>query len=358
MKLLDKYIIKGFLGTHLFSLIAFCAIYVIIDFVGFVDKFIDQNVGITIIVKYYLFYLPYIIILILPVATLLASLFSIGQLSRYSELIAIQAAGQSLYRILAPVFILGIVISLLSAYMAERVVPYTNQIKKEIYNTNIKKNKKRYKTQAKDISLQIAENQWLIIGYFDTKINTAHRVSIQKYDQNVMVHRIDAPKMEYQDEKWILQNGFIRNFSGMDESIKEFETLENKNIQLLPEDIAKVQKKHDEMSYWELKKFIQEIRDTGGNPDRWLVDLYLKIAFPFANFIIILFGAPLASQKTRSGTAKSFGISLFFCFIYFGLIKTGQSLGHNGALPPLLAAWIGNIFFSITALFILVKSNQ
>jgi len=112
------------------------------------------------------------------------------------------------------------------------------------------------------------------------------------------------------------------------------------------------------MSYWELKNFIDEVKRTGGNPDRWRVDLYLKFAFPFANFIIILFGAPLASRKTRSGTAISFGVSLFICFLYFGFIKVGQSLGHNGTLPPFIAAWLGNLFFGLGAIYILVRSSR
>ena len=82
MKILAKYIVRNFLGTLFFALVAFTAIYIIIDMVGFMDKFIDRNVGFFTVVKYYVFYFPYIIILTLPVATLLASLFSVGQLSR------------------------------------------------------------------------------------------------------------------------------------------------------------------------------------------------------------------------------------------------------------------------------------
>lgn len=358
MKILDKYIIRNFLGTLAFALIAFSVIYIIIDVVGYMDKFIDRKFGLLIVIKYYLFYLPYIVILTLPVATLLASLFSVGQLSRYNELIAIQASGLSLYRILYPLFILGIIISLIAAYAGERFIPYTNQKKKELYQIYADKVKKRMEAQTKDISLQIDKNRWLLIGFFDTDLNTAFKVSIQKYSQNLVVERIDAPRMVWEKDKWCLLNGYIRQFSHNKETAQAFNDLELRDIHFQPDDIAKVQKKAEEMSYWELKNFIKEVKRTGGSPDRWLVDLYLKIAFPFANFIIILFGAPLASRKTRSGTALSFGISLFICFLYFGIIKVGQSLGHNGTLPPLFAAWMGNIFFGVGAFYILVRSSR
>jgi lipopolysaccharide export system permease protein len=359
MRILDKYIIRNFLGTLLFALIAFTAIYIIIDVVGFMDKFIDRNVGFLIVAKYYLFYLPYIIILTLPVATLLASLFSVGQLSRYNELIAMQSSGLSLYRILSPLLVLGVIISLFAVYAGERFVPYTNQQKKETYQTYVDKvNNRNLETQTRDISLQIDKNRWLLIGFFDTNENTAFKVSIQNYQQNQLIKRIDSPRMIWENDRWRLINGYIRQFIDNKETAEVFEELELQDLRFKPEDIAKVQKKAEEMSYWELKNFIKEVKRTGGNPDRWLVDLYLKIAFPFATFIIILFGAPLASRKTRSGTAISFGISLFICFLYFGIIKVGQSMGHNGTLPPLFAAWMGNLFFGMGAIYILIKSSK
>ena len=358
MKILDKYILQKFLGTLLFALIAFSVIFIIIDLVGFLDKFIDRKVGFSIVIKYYLFYFPYIIVLTLPVATLLASLFSIGQLARYNELIAMQAAGLSNYRILSSLLGLGILLSLLITYAGERIVPYSNQKKKELYQTYVDKVGRRSKAQTKDISLQIEENRWLLVGFFDTENNTAFKVSIQRFADNRLVERLDAPLMAWENDSWILKNGYVRNFKIDSEQASTFAELTIQDIRFKPEDVARVQKKAEEMSYWELKRFIEEVRRTGGNPDRWLVDLYLKISFPFANLIIILFGAPLAARKTRSGTAIIFGISLFICFLYFGLIKVGQSLGHNETLHPMLAAWLGNIFFGIGAIAVLVRSNR
>lgn len=358
MKLLDQYILKRFLGTQVFALVAFSVIFIVIDLVGFLDKFIDQRVSTVVVFKYYFFYLPYIIVLTLPVATLLASLFSVGQLARYNELVAMQASGLSNYRILTPLFILGMITSLLAAYAGERLVPYTNQQKKEIYETYVNKARRKTVAQTKDITLQIGQNRWLLVGFFDPNTNTAFKVSIHQYGQNRLLTRQDAPQMIWDNGRWIMTHGLERNFRDGQEYAQHFDSLDVSDIRLKPQDIARVQKKAEEMSYWELQRFIREVRRTGGNPNRWLVDLYLKLSFPFANFIIILFGAPLASRKTRSGTALSFGISLFVCFLYFGIIKVGQTLGHNEALPPLLAAWMGNILFGLGAVYILIHSNH
>jgi lipopolysaccharide export system permease protein len=82
---------------------------------------------------------------------------------------------------------------------------------------------------------------------------------------------------------------------------------------------------------------------------KYLVDLYLKISFPLTNLIVVVIGTALALRARRGGLAVWFGLSVFISFLYYAFIRTGQALGHNGALPPLLAAWIGNLFFGILA---------
>jgi lipopolysaccharide export system permease protein len=72
----------------------------------------------------------------------------------------------------------------------------------------------------------------------------------------------------------------------------------------------------------------------------------------------VLFGAPLAAKKRRSGPALGFAISLLISFVYFMFLRTGQVLGHKGDLSPWLAAWIGNIVFGVGAIFILIKTKK
>ena len=360
MTILDKYIIRNFLGTLIFSLVAFSIIFIIIDLVGYLDKFIDKDVPRVVIVKYYFYYLPYIIVLSLPVAMLLASLFSMGQMARYNEIVAMTASGISINRILLPLFILGFIISCFIMYSGEKIVPLTNEKKIGLYNQYVHKSKKRIQTRYTDIYVQLSQNQWLNIGHFDTKINTGYKVAIQNFDEQfkAITQRIDAPQMVRENDKWVIINGITRNFKNNKETIEKFERLERPDFQFEAKDISKVQKKTEEMSYWDLKKFIENVKRNGGDPDRWLVDLYLKISFPFANFIIVMFGAPLASRKTRSGPAISFGISLVICFLYFGIIKVSQTFGHNGTISPLLAAWLGNMIFGVAALAILYKVRK
>ncbi|RME61935.1 MAG: LptF/LptG family permease, partial [Alphaproteobacteria bacterium] len=140
--------------------------FIVVDLIGYLDKFLDRDVSKILIIKYYAYYLPYIVVLSLPVAMLLASLFSVGQMTRYNEIVAQLAAGISLFRILLPIFGLGLFISVVTLYVGERIVPFTNQHKLDIYNTYIDKSRPHAAKRNKDIYMQVARNQWLNIGYY------------------------------------------------------------------------------------------------------------------------------------------------------------------------------------------------
>ncbi|MBN1153857.1 LptF/LptG family permease [candidate division KSB1 bacterium] len=357
MRILDKYILHKFVLTLIFALFAFCLIFIIIDLIEYLDKFIDKSVPYTVVINYYIYYLPYIIVLSLPVAVLLASLFSVGQMTRNNEIVAMKAAGISLVRILLPLFIFGFLLSLLILYLAETFVPMTNEKKIDIYREYVQNTQNKRLRGQNDVFLQLGKGEWLNIGFFDPNTNTGHRVSIQKFNEDFrsIARRIDAPEMTWGDNVWVLHDCVIRTFDKSVEHLARADSLVRSDFHVSPAELSRQQRKHEEMNFRELKQFIDNIVRNGGKPGRWLVDLHLKLSFPFANFIILLFGAPLASLKTRSGTMKSFGISLFICFMYFGIIKTGQALGHNGVLPPMLAAWMGNIIFGISAFYIYYK---
>ncbi|MFQ5823304.1 MAG: LPS export ABC transporter permease LptG [bacterium] len=357
MRILDLYILRRFVMTLLYALLVFILIVIFIDMVGNLGKFLDKNVPNLIIIQYYLFYIPYLFILVLPVAMLLASLFGIGQLARYNELIAIKSEGISLNRILLPLLFFSVLVSLVALIFAEIVVPPANHGKSRIKNEYLESINRPIKTRITNIFLRDKLDRRIFIGYYDSRDKTAHKVSIQKYIENKIVERLDAPQMKWQDSTWVLLSGYKRFFSGKNEEAVPFDTLQDNDIDFKPEQLAQTQKEPEDMSYKELNYFILEVKRNGGNIDRWMVDLYLKISFPFANFVMVLFGAPLASNKKRSGAIVGFIISLMICFIYFGFIKFVQTLGHNGALSPLLSAWLPNGIFFVSGIILLFKTK-
>ncbi|MDZ7270163.1 MAG: LPS export ABC transporter permease LptG [candidate division KSB1 bacterium] len=357
MRILDRYIARRFLSNLAFALVAFALIFIIVDLVEQLDAFLDRNVPWSIVAKYYLLYLPFIVVMSLPVAVLLASLFCMGTLAKHNELVAMKANGISLYRLLLPMVVLGIVVSLADLFVGEVVAPAANRRKREIKLDYIEKHDFNVRRRMTNLIVRDRADRRLLIRYYDSKQRIAYRVTIQEYQGSTLRRRLDAPLMRWTGGCWRMENGYEREFSALGEHALAFTTRDVVDLKLMPEELARIQLEPEEMSYGELRRFIDEVRRNGGKPHRWLVDLHLKLAFPFSNLIILLIGAALASSKRRSGVTIGFGFSLVICFLYFGLMKMGQSLGHTGTLPPALAAWLGNMVFLLVSIVLVARTR-
>ena len=358
MTILDRYLIRKFLFNLFFSTIAFVVIFLVVDLIENADKFIDRDTGLAKVLLYYGYYIPYIISLTLPVSMLLACLFALGGMSQHNEIVAQKSAGISLYRIFMPLFGLALIISVLSGFFDEMVVPEANERRMDLYRYDIQHNPRNESTRRNNIFLQDSKNRKVSIAFFNGATNEALNVSLQYFDGATLIRRVDAKKMRWIDQHWVLFDAVERVFEDTIEKVINYAEWAPGDFEFKPENLLELQKQPEEMSYSELKVFIADMQRIGAVVRKWLVELHLKISYPFANFIIILFGAPIASRKRRSGTAVGVGISLLVCFIYFLFIRTGQVLGHQGTLSPILGAWMGNIIFGAAGIYTLLKTRK
>ncbi|MCX7878348.1 MAG: LPS export ABC transporter permease LptG [Ignavibacteria bacterium] len=364
-KKIDKYIIFQFAKNFLFALLCFITIFILIDLFETLDKFIDNKVGYGMILEYYFYFTPEIIKLITPVSVLLATLFTAGRMVNFNEIVAVKNAGVSLIRFMAPLLFCGILVTLISLYFNNWIVPEANKKKFFIERNYLKKN-----IQVSGLGrlyFQESRNQFLLMENFRDDKLSASGVSIQIYNPDTLtrlIKRIDAKEMIWENEEWILIGAVERTFSDDSELMSYYERKKlneisgiNK-ISIRPEQITRRQLKPDEMNYTELKDFIDGMRKTGQNIDRQLVDYYAKISFPFSSIIVIIFAMAIsAGTKRKKGLAMQFGMSILISFIYLGFTKISNSFGYNGDLDPLLTAWLANItFFSVGAV-VLYKKN-
>jgi len=362
MKILDRYVIKQFILTVLFALLAFTLLFVVVDMFENLDDFIDKGVKLHIIMQYYLYFTPEIIKLMIPVAMLLSSLFTTGRMSNQNETTAIKSSGISLYRFLAPLLIVAMIVSLFSVYFNGWMVPYANKKKFHIARVYMDKYREGQFFGRYNIYMQDTHTRLLSIGYFDESQDVATRVSVQDFsDTNLthMVARFDAAQMKWDStmQRWILLNGMKRTFISSETAMR-FDTLSIGKLHFTPDDIVKKMEKPDEMDYFDLRQFIENQRRSGNEVAKWMVDLYAKISFPFSNFIVVLFGVPFSFNKRRSGLAVEFGISLLICFIYMVFLKISQAFGYNGDLDPLFTAWFANLLFLIVGVANLVRVKK
>ena len=214
MKILDKYLIRQFLQIVLFGLIAFTFIFIVIDAMENLDDFIDQDMSTFQIINYYIVFAPEIIKLMTPVAVLFAALFTTGKASSLSELTAMRASGMSIFRFMLPFIITALIISLFSIYFGGYLVPMANKAKIYIEQTYLKKG---FGFAESNIYFQDSKTRVVSLGFFDSRTNSASKVSIQEFnneDITQMVERIDVPKLYYDtlSNTWIGVNGVERFF--------------------------------------------------------------------------------------------------------------------------------------------------
>lgn len=359
-KIIDRYLIRQFVATIFFGLIAFTLIFVVIDLMENLDDFIDQNVSAPIVFHYYLVFSPEIIKLMTPVAVLFSALFIAGKASNLSELTAIKAGGVSMYRFMAPFLIVSFLISMFSIYFAGYVVPMANRTK---VNIEMKYLKRGFNYSGSNIFFQDSKNRIVSIAYFDYYNDQANRVSIETFDKNNpthMISRIDAVNMDYDstDNIWIAKHGIKRIFTFDSQKADPFSEMKIKNLNFKPAELAVKQQKPEEMSLSELGSFIDVQKKAGNDTTALMIEYNSRFAFPMASIIVVLFGLPIATSKRRSGVAANVGINILLTFIYLVFMKISQAFGKNGALNPLLTAWMANIIFLTAALINLPRVKQ
>lgn len=360
MKIIDKYIVLEFLKSFVFSIIVVTTIYIIVDLFDMLSTFIDKKVGILVIIQYYLCESLYTIgNITAPISMLLACFLSVGNLSKHFELVAIRTSGVSLYRILAPIFGLGIIISILIFLMNETIVIYTNNKKKTIQTEKIyKTSSKQVKLKRKNVYYIGEQNRFYKIKLIDEKENTLYNVSIFRFGKDyVLIERIDAKRIVYENGKWHFYNGIKRTFKDNFEKAESFK----EKIVVLPEtirDFIKEPKDPEDMNFSELKEYIEKLKRSGEEITEKVVDLYSKISFPFMNFIVTLFGLPLACRVRRSGFVLGFGISFFCSFLYYGFVQAAKALGYIGVISPYLGAWLPNIAFFVVGILFLIEERK
>jgi len=361
MKILDRYLIKQFLQTILFGLLAFTLIFVVIDMMENLDDFIDQKVPAHIIFNYYLVFSPDIIKLMTPVAVLFGALFTVGKMANLNELTAIKSSGISIYRFMTPFVVTTIFISAFSIYFSGYIVPMANKTKLNIERNYLNRG---FIFAGSNLFFQDSKTRIVNIYFFDNSKKQANRVSIENFDKNnltEMTSRIDAARMVYDSHKhsWIAYNGIKRIFiDNKGQKEEKFTKMDLTNLNFTPQELNTKQQKPEEMNLGELKKLIETQKRAGIDPTSTLIDYYSRYSFPIASLIVLLFGLPLSANKRKGGLALQIGINILVTFIYLAFMKISQAFGKNGALNPILTAWTANIIFFFGAIVNLIRVRQ
>ncbi len=357
--ILDRYMIGQFFKTFFFAIFALCVVFVIVDLIENIDDFIDSNSGADVIFKYYIYYLPSIIKLLTPVATLLAALFTVGRLSTSSEIVAMKSGGVSLYRILLPFLVVGGLISLFQVYFCGWVVPQSIQEKSKIETVNMKLGSAT--GPIYDLYFRESPNRNLIMMYYNPDTYQGNQAALETYSESKhprMLERIESQGIFWDtlQKKWFMTNVIIRDYRNRQIIFTKRDTMQLK-MSITHNQLITLKKKTEEMNYIELRDYIQLLKNGGKDVRKQMVEYHGNYAYPFASIVVVLFGVPFASIKRRGGMAVQIGAALLVSFIYILSTKFSQTIGYSGGWNPIIAGWLANIIFAVLGLFVIFKTK-
>ena len=359
MTILSKYIFKEFIALVAGVLIGILVVYLCVDFLQKADKLIKYHATISQIARYFLYSVPGMISMSLPMATLIAALLSLGNLSRHNEIIAMRAGGVSLAKIVAPLFVGGFLISGLGFVNNEFVMPVYSSRANYIRKVEIEKSRQRVMFQQYKLWLRGPENSIVNIELVSPNRNEMLGLNIYKLNADYSVReRIKAGSLAWENGAWRLKNSLT--FTQADGAVRSrpsdnevFNIVEN------PDDLGMIVKNSGEMNFTEMWDYVKRIKLSGYKAVKYEVDLHGKLAYPLASLLMIMISIPFGVHKMRSGgPGKGIALAVAIAVVYWVLTSVGASLGHSGALPPAVSAWFANILFTVTSAVVLFRMQR
>ncbi|MCX5679645.1 MAG: LptF/LptG family permease [Candidatus Omnitrophica bacterium] len=362
MKIIDKYLVKGFLGPFIWCLMLFTVMAVIIDVFSFIDDIVKFGIPLTSIIAFYVYYTPTIFIQVTPMAALLSTIYVLSNLNKNNEIIAMKSSGISLWRILAPILLIGVIVSIVTFVVNDRIIPVSSKISNYIRREELeKKQNAGEKKIIESVAIYGSGNKILFARNYDTENKILNDVIIHQHDKKEsLISKITAQRGEWTGDTWKFYKVIVWKIDNAGRILGEPLFFEEKEISLKekPADFANHEWRSDYMSYRELRDYINNFQGAGTKLMKTLlVDLHYKISFCFINLIIILLGAPFALITTRGGVLVGIGMSIAIGLSYYAFIAISLAFGKAGLLPPIVAAWLGNVLFTGLGIHLINKRS-
>jgi len=346
LKIIDRYIIKKFLGTFFFTLALIILIAVIFDASEKMDDFIEKNAPFrAILFDYYLNFIPYFANLFSPLFIFIAVIYFTSRMAADTEIVAILNSGMSFRRLMLPYFIAALFLALVSFYFNGWVIPRANKNRLAFEYAYVRN---PYVFKDRNLHRQISPGTLIYMDSYNSRENIGFRFSLEQIKEGKRVYFLNSDRIRWDSipKKWVIENYYIRKINGMHEDVKKGLRLDTV-LSFEPKDFHQRISSIDAMDNKALSEFIDELKLQGNSSvTAYQVEKYRRISFPFATFILTLIGVSLASRKVRGGIGFHVGAGIALSFIYILFIQVSTTYATNGDLPPLIAVWIPNIIFS------------
>ncbi len=361
LRLLDRYVLAELLYPFLFGVASFSSIFIASTMLFKLTKYITQyGASMDAVARLFFYSLPEVINYTFPMSMLLAALMAFGKLSGSSEITAMKAGGVSYYRIVAPVLIVGFIVSMFSLVWAEKVVPIAKSKCSEIVDYEIKNSTKPTGVTDHIVikSFKGSNQRITYANKFDEAQGKMTNITIEEFERGQIVRIQTAKEGFWENGTWRIVNGNV--FSLNDEAgVTSTARFKEQIIPLdiSPQQISWEQKEPEEMTIAELRAYIAMLEEQKQSTAKQWCEIYMRISIPLASFFFAMIGAALGTQKHRTSSSIGLGISIIVIFIYYAVMSFTTGLGKGGAMPPFLACMLPNMLCLAIGVKLLKQKN-
>lgn len=360
MNRLDRYIFFRLLTITIFVLIVLICIYILIDFSENSDNFSDQGAELSQIWnEYYLNYIPEMIRLVSPVAIFVATLFLTGQMTERLEVIAIKAAGISLYRLAAPYLVFAFSVALLLSVLDAWVIPKSNA-ERILFEKQYLSNRSD-RIDSGGLYRQESPRTIFNVSHFDPNTNTGYRVNLIEFDGENEIRRIlTANRIEWVDSLGVWEAERFRERVFIDNAWSDTTARRHQvELNIIPRDLARRTSDIYQLTYPEAARYIESIERIGaGEINLPRVQFYGRVVYPLSIPVVTLIGFAIAAERRKGGKGFYITMGLVISFIYLVLMKVIEPFGAAGTLDPLHAAALPHLIFLVVGVVLILLAKK
>lgn len=344
---LFRYVLHDFLKIVSGALSLCVFLFLLFDFIHKTTRYIPRyNPSIELLVEYYLYQIPGLLLQALPIASLLASVVTMVLLNRTNEITAMRAVGMGPALVGAPIALGGLLLSFVSIFLGEFVLPYTANKVHFIQEVRIENGAANELAEG----ARWVRDKTLLYNFrdFDPLSNRMDRVKIIEVGPGFRPKRtVEAGSATYRpvNGDWLLEDVKTMYFwPNGTLSYTQSEAQKSIKIPAEPSKLKRERRLPNELSLIELNEVIKKGEDSGRDILAYKVDMQIKMAFHFASFVVSLIGLKFGYKSERNiETARGVLMAIGVGVSYWFFLNSGRALGMQGELSPILAAWSANV---------------
>jgi lipopolysaccharide export system permease protein len=363
--ILDRYVVREFSGPFVLGLAAFTLIFVATQILAIGKLVTEQHASLAAAIEYFLWDMPQFLLLVVPMAVLFGTLLTMQRLSGESEITAMMAGGISLQRIIVPLAVVGVIISLLALLVQEGLVPLANDRAAYIREEVIEHLSPAASNLTYVTPLPGGGKQVTIAGALDPQTQSLLNVTVLQYDNKSRLSAmIVSRQASYEDRSWTFLNATTYRFGPAGDLSETMQTPGTMVVDIggKPNQLAKRNfstQDPENLSRAEIASALATNALSDAQRRSFEATYAAKLARPFSSFVFVLFAAPLGLRRVRGGgTPLGFGLAVVIVFVYYVITTLFLSIGSSASWLAGIAAWTPIVIFGAIGIWLLRRATS